>query len=86
MKPALVFLAAFATDWVWAWYIMYTAQKAPIKSALLSGVIMVIGAYITVAYLEDPAMLWVAVVGGMTGTYLSVRLTTNAESEIKSHG
>lgn len=75
MKTVLVFLAAFATDWVWAWYIVYTAQKAPVRSALLSGVIMVVGAFITLAYLEDPTMLWVAVVGGMFGTYFSVRLS-----------
>jgi len=78
MKTALVFLAAFATDWVWAWYIVYTAQKAPVRSALLSGVIMVVGAFITLAYLEDPAMLWVAVVGGMFGTYFSVKLSKSA--------
>lgn len=75
MKALIVFIAALATDWVWAWYIVYTAQKAPVRSSLLSGAIMWIGAYITVAYLEDPTMLWVAVVGGMVGTYLSVKFS-----------
>ncbi len=73
MNYLLVFVAGFVSDWVWAGYIAYTSEKRAGLAALFSGVIMVLGAYVTVAYLENPRMLAVAVAGGMLGTYVFVK-------------
>jgi hypothetical protein len=76
MKYLLVFVAGFVSDWVWAAYIAYTAERRPLHAAALSGIIMVLGAYVTVSYLEDPSLLVVAVLGGMLGTYVFVKRKT----------
>lgn len=73
MEYVFVFIAGFVSDWVWAAYIAYTAERRAGLAALLSGVIMVLGAYVTVSYLENPRMLAVAVLGGMLGTYVFVK-------------
>lgn len=73
MDYVLVFFAAMATDWLWATYIAQTAAKNAIKAALWSGVLMLVGAYVTLSYLEDWRMLIPAVIGGMIGTYISVK-------------
>lgn len=73
MNYVLVFFAAMLTDWLWATYIAHTAAKNAIQAALWSGVLMLVGAYVTLSYLEDWRMLIPAVIGGMIGTYISVK-------------
>lgn len=73
MKWLLVFVAAFVNEWVWAAYIHHTAQGRALRAAVLSGIIMGIGAYVTLSFLDDPKVLAVAIAGGMTGTYVFVK-------------
>lgn len=68
-------MAGLVTDWVWSRYIYMTASKKAGQAAVMSGVIMAMGAGITLAYIEKPINLLFAVLGGMTGTYISVRFS-----------
>jgi len=73
MKHILVFFAAMIVDSVWAFYIIATAEKDAIKSTLLSGLIFLTGAFLTLSYVQDKIYLISAVLGGMIGTYLSIK-------------
>jgi hypothetical protein len=73
LKYALVFVASFLVDWIWAAYIIETARKAAVKSTLLSGLIVLIGAFTTLSFMHDPTTVVAAVLGGMLGTYVSVK-------------
>lgn len=73
IKYIVMFTAAFLVDWVWAEYIKHTAAKNAWRSAGLSGVIVLIGAFTTFAYMEDRWMVAPALLGGMLGTYVSVK-------------
>ena len=73
MKHLLVFLIAAAVDSIWAYYIIATAEKRAFKSAIMSGIILASGAFLTLSYLEDQTYLISAILGGMLGTYYTVK-------------
>jgi hypothetical protein len=73
VKWVLVFVAAFVNEWVWAAYIHHTAQGSALRAAILSGIIMGVGAYVTLSFLDDPKLLAVAIAGGIAGTYVFVK-------------
>jgi hypothetical protein len=72
LKGTLIFLISFIIDWIWALYIISTSKKDPLRAALLSGVILVFGATITISYIENKWYLVPAALGGMLGTYTCV--------------
>lgn len=72
---ALVFVASFIADFVWAAYIMATSEKKALKAALLSGIIVVMGIFVTLSWLEDKRTIVAATVGGILGTYFCVKYT-----------
>lgn len=69
----VVLVAAFILDSIWAFYIIETANKNPFKAALWGAAIMAIGAFLTLSYVEDGSRLISAIIGGMIGTYVSVK-------------
>lgn len=73
LKHILVFFAAGVVDSIWAFYIIACADKSPIKAALWGAAVMGIGAFLTITYVGDHTYLPTAIVGGMIGTYLTVR-------------
>lgn len=73
LKALLIFAAVFCTDWLWASYIINTAKKNVTKSSVLSGLIVGIGAFTTITYVEDHTMIIPAVIGGMLGTVVGVK-------------
>lgn len=72
-KHLFVFTIAVFINAVWAIYIVSTAQKREIASALSSGVIILMGGILTMSYVEDSAYLLTGIVGGIIGTYISVK-------------
>ena len=66
----VIFFLTLFTDWLWAYYIKHTAGGNVWKATFSSGAIVVAGAYVTVSY---KALIIPAILGGMTGTYLSVK-------------
>lgn len=77
LRLFLVFLASIVIDWIWASYIMYTSKKEAGKAALLSSLIIIIGAFTTVSYLEDKRAIIVMIFGGFIGTYVSIKMNKN---------
>lgn len=73
LKIALVFIATFILDWLWAAYIINTSTKNILKSCIYSALILLTGAFITMSYVEDKRMLIPALVGGVLGTYFCVK-------------
>lgn len=69
----IVLIVSYAADWVWAAYIMHTSNGRIISASLYSGVIILMGAFVTKSYIEDTTMIVPAVIGGMLGTAMSVK-------------
>jgi hypothetical protein len=78
MNPILqhvsVFLAAAFVDALWTLYIMACAEKAAFRASVWGGLIFVISASLTLSYIENHWFMLTAGLGGMAGTYLTVRL------------
>ena len=74
-KYIVVFCVTFISDWIWAYYIQHTAQKNAIKSSLFSGLVVICSVFITTSYIHDIYAAIPAVIGGMLGTYVSVKFS-----------
>lgn len=72
-KHLFVFLAAGVVDAIWAFYIMACAEKAAFKASLWGGAVMCIGGFLTITYVSDHSFLPTAVLGGIIGTYITVK-------------
>lgn len=72
-----IFLLAAILDAVWAGYFWYVSRKNAVKSALLSGIIVKLGAYITISYVNDHRLQWAFVLGSVAGTYITVRCVSD---------
>ena len=70
---ALVFLAAFVGDALWAYYIRHAALRNPFRASISGAAIVLISGFTTVEYVKTPILLGVAALGGFLGTYLAVR-------------
>ena len=74
-KTALmVFFGMTLADMMWAVYFVCVARKHKIVASLASGMIILIGANITINYVHDTRLLWFAVAGSIFGTYITIRL------------
>ena len=73
IKYSLVFATTMASDWLWAYYITHTAARNTAKATISSGAIIVAGAYVTMSYIDDKYAIIPAVIGGMVGTFLSLK-------------
>lgn len=69
----LVFFMMMITDYFWGIYIKAVAQHREIKASLFGALIMICGAFTAISYIENHWALVPAVLGGMIGTYISVK-------------
>lgn len=72
MKALAVFLAVALADAAWSLYMLAVAAHRPFAAAGYSAGIVVMGAFVTVAYVKDRRYLLPAALGAFVGTYLSV--------------
>jgi len=72
MKHLLVFGAVVLIDIVWTKYIAEVGAKRAAHAAFWSALIIAIGAFTTLSYVEDRTTLIPAIVGAFVGTYLAV--------------
>ena len=73
MKRAVaVFLAVALTDSLWTSWIRAASSGEPFWAALYSALIVLVGAYVTMAYVRDRIYILPAILGAFVGTYLSV--------------
>lgn len=73
LRCMMVFLFTAIADWAWALYIIETSSKNAIRSSVMAGLLILLGAFVTLSYVEDRRMLIPAVIGAVVGTYLCVK-------------
>jgi predicted branched-subunit amino acid permease len=61
------------TDYFWGVYIKSVANHQAIRASLFGALIMLCGAFTAISYISDHWALIPAVIGGMIGTYISVK-------------
>jgi hypothetical protein len=70
-RAALVFAAVVAADATWVFYIRAIGGHRHLEAAVIAVILLLVGAYATVSYVEDRKMIWPAAAGGFVGTYLT---------------
>ena len=73
LQYSLVFVVTLITDGLWAYYIAHTAAKNAWRATFSSGAIVLSGAFVILTYIDDHLALIPALIGGMIGTYITVR-------------
>jgi membrane protease YdiL (CAAX protease family) len=72
MKWLGVFAAVALADGLWTLYVAAIAAQRPLAASLYSSGIILMGAFVTLAYVRDRRYLLPAAMGAFVGTYLSV--------------
>ena len=62
--------AVGVSDWVWTRYIGSVSDHAKIGAANWSMVVIILGSYVVVSYVNDKRLIAAAAVGAWIGTYL----------------
>lgn len=73
-SAALVFLAMFCLDFVWAKYTFAMTSRQPWRAASYASVIIFLSGGAAVGYVNDPVLLIPAMVGAFAGTFFAVRV------------
>lgn len=69
-----VFLAAAFVDAIWTLYIVACAERAAFQASVWGGLIFIISASLTLSYISNHWFMLSAALGGMVGTFLTIRL------------
>lgn len=69
-KAANVFGAVALSDAIWARYISAVSSSGKLEASGWSVVVIALGAYVVVQYVEDRRLVLPAMVGAFIGTYL----------------
>lgn len=73
----ILWLAVFAftvlADIAWARYFLAAASRNAFAASLWSGVIVALGSFTTVEYVNNRWLVSAAIAGALVGTYYSVR-------------
>lgn len=73
MKPLAVFAVMVVLDVVWAKYIRATAEKRRWPAASMAGLLVLLGGFNTLAFVDDPRMILPAALGAFAGTWVACR-------------
>jgi hypothetical protein len=73
MRHLLVFVAVALADALWTRYIVTASGHRPFAAANYSAGIILVGAFATLSYVDDPRYLVSACLGAWVGTWLTVR-------------
>ena len=71
-KGILVACCMFISDYFWVKYIRTVALTNSIAAANYGVVVVVLGAYVVVSYVEDKRLIIAAAIGAWLGTYYGV--------------
>lgn len=71
-KFTTVLAAVAISDFIWAKYMSSVAQGASVVASLWSVLVIALGAYTVVSYVEDKRLVIAACIGAAIGTYLGV--------------
>lgn len=73
-KSALVVGAMGLSDFFWARYITRIAESSAIEASNWGVLVVLLGAFVVVSYVEDRRLILPACVGAWVGTYLGIVL------------
>lgn len=73
MRALGVFLAGSLAGVVWTYYIQAVAAKRRWRAAALDALLVLMGAFATVSWVDDRRLILVAAAGAFVGTLVSVR-------------
>ncbi len=68
------FLAMFFTDMFYTYYLSAIEKNRAVMASIWAGVLYLFGALIVVGYTRDVWILVPAVIGGILGTYVGVKV------------
>jgi hypothetical protein len=71
-KAGVVFVAVVISDFVWAKYMAAVSAGAAVAAANWAVLVIALGAYLVVSYVEDKRMVAPAAIGAWLGTYLAI--------------
>lgn len=74
-SAALVFVALFSLDFVWAKYTYAMTSKRPWTAGGYASVIILLSGIAAISYTTNPVMLLPAMLGAFAGTFTAVRFT-----------
>jgi hypothetical protein len=80
VKWILVFFAVALADGAWTLYMQGVAEQRKWKASLASVVIIALGAFTAISYIEDKTLLIPALFGAFVGTFVTMTL-----HETKAH-
>lgn len=72
VRAAGIFVATGISDFIWAKYMASIADKSALVAANWSVLVIALGAFIVVSYVEDKRLILPACLGAWIGTYLAV--------------
>ena len=72
IKAVAVCLSMLISDFTWAKYIATVAAHSSLAAAIYGVIVVVLGAYIVVSYVEDKRLIIPAAIGAFIGTYYGV--------------
>jgi hypothetical protein len=73
MKFIEVFFVMLLLDYCWAVYNISSAEKRDFKAAFFSGLIVVFGAFLTLALVDNYWVIIPEILGAYAGTFIAVR-------------
>ena len=72
IRGAVVVVAMAIGDFIWAKYISSIAERRALIAASWGSVVIALGAFITLSYVDDKRMIIPACIGAFLGTYFAV--------------
>ena len=73
LQSIIVYLATTLGDIVWVFYIRRTGSGKATQAALFAGLIMLLSAVAVTSYVKNNSYLIPAVLGALTGTFITVK-------------
>jgi hypothetical protein len=73
LRSTVVFLSAVGLDALWALYIRRSSQGKALAAASCAAILLGLGAFNAISYLENHWMLVPAMSGAFLGTYVTLR-------------
>lgn len=78
-----VFISTLLVDIVWAYYFIKIAQKKPNQAGVLSILIALSSAYVTISYVSNPYFLIPVIIGAYIGTYVAVKRHKDSDDKLE---
>jgi len=72
-----VVVSVFFSDIFWTLYFIDVSKKRALSSGVYSSIIILLGAYTAVSYIEDHSLVFAAAIGAFFGTSITVKYSKN---------